>query len=85
MDTTRQDSTHYWDLPCGPLDLVENFTELTVSVRKKRAFNILNTLNRYIYYMVKFLKMLFLNFICTNCEENIAMDRFTLLFGGSIT
>ena len=46
VDTTQRDSTHYWDLRWGPLDLVENFTELIVSLRKKkpkkRASNILN-------------------------------------------
>ena len=45
VDTTQRDLIHHWDLPCGLLDLVENFTELIVSVRKKWAFNILSTLN----------------------------------------
>ena len=41
VDTTQGGSIHYWDLPWGPLDL---------SVRKKPAFNIFNTLNRYMLY-----------------------------------
>ena len=53
VDTTRRDPIHYWDLPCGLLDLVENFTKLGVSARKKWAVNILSTLNRYIHCMVK--------------------------------
>ena len=41
VDTTQHDSIHYWDLSWGPLDL---------SVRKKLAFNIFNTLNCYMLY-----------------------------------
>ena len=61
---------------CLQLDHVENFTKLGVSVRKKQAVNIVNTLNRYIHYMMKFMLMLFLKFICTNYKENIAYGAF---------
>ena len=43
---------------------------------KKQAVDILNTLNCYVHYMLKFMQMLFLKFICTNYKENIATDRF---------
>ena len=37
VDIILGDPIHYWDLPCGPLNLFENFTKLGVSVQKKTS------------------------------------------------
>ena len=47
VHTTLHDPIHYWDLPYGLFNVVENFTKLGVSVQRKQAVNLLNILNCY--------------------------------------
>ena len=76
VDTTWQNPTHYWDLPCGLLDLVENFTKLGVSVRKNSllTFSIPKSLHK-LYGEIHVNPVSKVNL--HKLQKNIATDRFT--------
>ena len=54
VSTTQHDIIHYWDVPCRPLNLIENFTESGVSVRKKNGLLTFHPKSLY-DYMVEFM------------------------------